>query len=60
MSPEFRQLAARTDWLQPWVQRAIAWALRGPSWVPVRVRRLPLGVVLTAARVELWRLRHGL
>lgn len=57
---EFKALAARTAWLSPSLRRSIRWALHGPWWLPVRVRRLPLDVVVLLQLRELRRLRNGL
>jgi len=58
--PEFKALASRTEWLSPTLRRSLRWALHGPWWLPVRVRRLPLDAVAVLYRRELRRLRDGL
>lgn len=56
---DLRQLEARTAWLLPRVRWSINWALRGPGWLPVRLRRVPLDVCCALLHFELWRVRHG-
>lgn len=57
---EIKRLRARVGWAAVWVPRTTRWALRCPVWVPGPVRRLPLTLCCQLARVELWRMRHGL
>lgn len=59
MKPALDALAGRTAWLRPALCCSIRWALKGPRWLPGRVRRAPLDVVVLLYRVSLWGLRHG-
>lgn len=43
LSREVRELMARLPrWLGPFTNWATAWANRGPRWLPLAVRKLPL------------------
>jgi len=55
------QLQRRVSYLGQFVRWACALALRGPRWLPVGVRRIPLKTAVALMRVHVlwWRLIHG-
>jgi hypothetical protein len=51
-----RELESRLEWLRPWLDRSIRLAQGNPRGL----RGVPLSVCCALARLELWKLRHGL
>lgn len=45
-TPEEKQLIHRTRYLSRYINSAVAFALRGPVWLPMKVRKIPLTVLL--------------
>lgn len=38
----YAELVARTEWLKRYTQWATDFCVKGPRWIPLRVRKMPL------------------
>lgn len=56
---ETRALLTRVGYMETAIQHAVGFVIRGPSWLPSPVRRVPLAACCLILRFELWRLRKA-
>ena len=56
---ETRALVARVGYMETAIQHAAGFVIRGPSWLPSSVRRVPLAACGLILQFELWRLRRA-